>query len=170
MTQKIGAHDTKFILREIPGEVGQWRRQDQRRDRRRHRVGKHTPMLQAMGDEVVGITTTPGGLRLRAARDLTRRGGTRTLATANAVVRHKPSAADATGPLREHPQMLASTATNQRGLLLSSNPGSILASAEAALPECTLIEQFRQACREAINLEPTIRPSCVLQSAAVGAI
>lgn len=133
MPQKIGAHDTEFVLREIPGEVGKRRRQDQWRDRRRRRVGEHTPMLQAMGDEVVGITTTPGGLRLRAARDLTRRCRTGTLATANAVVRHKPSATDAAGPLREHPRMLASTAENQSGPVLASNPGSILASAEERL-------------------------------------
>jgi hypothetical protein len=36
----------------------------------------------------------------------------------------------AAGPLREHPQMLASSAANQSGLLLPSNPGSTLASAE----------------------------------------
>ena len=130
MARKIGPHDTEFVLREIPGEVRKRRRQNQWRDRRRRRVGEHTPMLQAMGDEVVGITTTPGGLCLRAARDLTRRGRTGTLATANAVVRHKPSATDAAGPLREHPRMLASTAGNQSGPLLASNPGSILASAE----------------------------------------
>ncbi len=132
MAQKIGAHDTEFVLRQIPGKLGERRRQDQRRDLWWRLVGEHTPLLQAMRGEIVGITTTPRGLRLRAARDLTRRGRTRTLATANAVVRHKPSATDAAGPLREHPQMLASTTENQSGLLLASNPGSILASAEGA--------------------------------------
>jgi hypothetical protein len=32
MTQKIGAHDAEFVLRQIPGELGEWRRQHQRRD------------------------------------------------------------------------------------------------------------------------------------------
>jgi hypothetical protein len=50
------------------------------------------------------------GLRPRAPSDLTRRRRTRALATADAAVRHKPSATDAAGPLREHPQMLVSTA------------------------------------------------------------
>jgi hypothetical protein len=99
-------------------------------DRWRGFLGEHTPMLQTMRDEVVGITATPGGLRPRATSDLTGCRRTRALATTHAVVRHKPSATDAAGPLREHPQMLPSTAGNQGGPLLASTPGSILASAE----------------------------------------
>ena len=77
-------------------------------------VGLQAAALNAMRDEVVGITPTPGGLRPRAASDLTARCRTRTLATADAVVRHKPPTADTAGPLREHPQMLASPAGRQR--------------------------------------------------------
>src|SRR4029453_212419 len=32
MAQKIGAHDTEFVLRQIPEELGERRRQHQRRD------------------------------------------------------------------------------------------------------------------------------------------
>jgi hypothetical protein len=143
MAQKIGAHDTEFVLRQIPRELRERRRQDQRGDRGWRRFGSQTPTLQAMRDEVVGITTTPRGLRPRAARQLTRRRRTGALATTNAAVGHKPAATDAAGPLREHPQMLASTAGNQSGPLLASDPGSILASAEALrgcprMSSCTL--------------------------------
>lgn len=83
-----------------------------------------------MRDEVVGITPTPRGLRPRAASDLTGGRRTRTLPTADPAVRDKPPTAQAAGPLREHPEMLASSAGTQGGPFLPSTPESILASAE----------------------------------------
>lgn len=105
-------------------------RRHQRRNAALGLVGLQPAVLDAMRHEVVGITPTPRGLRSRAASDLTRRCRTRALATADAAVRHKPPTADAAGPLREHPEMLGSSAGHQGGPLLPSNPGSILASAE----------------------------------------
>jgi len=105
-------------------------RQEGWQDRALSLVGSQSAALDAMRDEVVGITPTPGSLRPCAPRNLTRRGRTRALATADAPVRHKPATADAAGTLREHPQMLASSTGTQGGPLLASNPGSILASAE----------------------------------------
>ena len=64
---------------------------------------EHGLALDAISDEVVRIPTTPGGLRLGAPSELTRRNRTGTLATTNASVWHKPAAADPAGPLREHP-------------------------------------------------------------------
>ncbi len=69
--------------------------------------------LYAMGDEVVGVTLTPRGLRRRASRHLTRRGRTRTLAMADTPIGDKPAPADPTGTLREHPHMLAPSAPRQ---------------------------------------------------------
>lgn len=97
MAEKIGPHDAERVLRDIPRELGQRRRQRQRRDTRLGLLGVEAAALQAVRDEVVGITTTPGGLRPRAASDLTGRRRTRALATADAAVRHKPSATDAAG-------------------------------------------------------------------------
>jgi hypothetical protein len=131
MTEKVGPHDAELVLRDIPRQLGEWRREPQRRDARLGPFGVQAAALQAVRDEVIGITTTPRGLRPCAPSDLTGRCRTCALATADAAVRHKPSATDAAGPLREHPQMLASTAARQVGPLLASNPGSILASAEA---------------------------------------
>src|SRR5260370_5698777 len=63
-----------------------------------------------MDDEVIGITPTPGGLGRCPSRDLTRWCRTGPLATANVSVGHKPMAATAARPLREHAQMLALSA------------------------------------------------------------
>jgi hypothetical protein len=132
MAQKVGAGHTELVLRQIPGQVGEWRREHQGRHRGRRRgVAVPTPLLHAASDEVVGITTTPRGLRAYPPSALAGRRRTRTLATADAAVGDEPSTTDAAGPLRAHPQMLAATADNQSGPLLVSNPGSILASAEA---------------------------------------
>jgi hypothetical protein len=79
-------------------------------------------MLQAMRDEVVGITATPRGLRPRAASDLTGQCRACALPTTDAAVRHEPSVTDAAGPLREHPQMLASPVRNQRGSTSGEQP------------------------------------------------
>ena len=76
--------------------------------------GRQAAALEAMGGEVIGITPTPGRLRLGAPRDLTGRRRARTLATTDAPVGHEPMTADTAGPLREHPQMLASPAGRQR--------------------------------------------------------
>jgi len=133
MPEEIGAGDAEFLLREIPRQLREWRWEHQRRDATLGVVGLQSAALDAMGDEVVGITPTPRGLRPRPASDLTGQRRTRTLATADAPVRHKPATADAAGTLREHPQMLASSAGTQGGPLLASNPGSILASAEAVI-------------------------------------
>src|SRR5438309_3253837 len=78
-----------------------------------------------MGDEAIGITPTPGGLGRCPSRDLTRWCRTGPLATANASVGHKPMAATAARPLREHAQMLALSA-HTGGPFFASKPGSIL--------------------------------------------
>ena len=131
MAEKIGPHDAERVLGEIPWQLGEGGRQDQGRDDGVGLRGRQAAALKAMGGEVIGITPTPGGLGLGAPRDLTGRRPACPLAPTDAPVGHKPMAADATGPLREHPQMLASAAGNQGGPLLASTPGSILASAEA---------------------------------------
>jgi len=128
MPEKIGAGDAEFLLREIPGQLREGGRKHQWQDDGR---GRGRPAVDPMRDEVVGITPTPRGLRPRASSDLTGRRRTRALATADAPIRHEPPPADTAGPLREHPEMLASSAGNQCGPLLASNRGSILASAEA---------------------------------------
>ena len=131
MPKEIGASDAEFLLGEIPRQLREGGREHQRRDAALGLAGLQPAALDAMRDEVVGITPTPRGLRPRAASDLTGPRRTRALATTDAAVPHKPPTADAAGPLREHPQILASSADNQPGSLLASNPGSILASAEA---------------------------------------
>ena len=130
MAEEIGAGDSEFLLGEIPRQLRERGREHQRQHRGLGLVGTQPPALDAMRDEVVGITPTPGRLRPYAPRSLTRRGRTGALATADAPVRHKPATADTARTLREHPQMLASSAGTQSGPLLASNPGSILASAE----------------------------------------
>jgi hypothetical protein len=110
MTEEIGAGDPEFFLGEIPRQLRERGREHQRQDCALGLVGLQPAALDAMRDEVVGITPTPGSLRPYAPSDLTGRGRTGTLATADAPVRHKPATADAAGTLREHPQMLASSA------------------------------------------------------------
>ena len=136
MPEEIGAGDTEFLLGEIPRQLREGWREHQRQDAALGLVSPQPPALDAMGDEVVGITPTPRSLCPRTASDLTRRRRTRALATADAAVRHKPPTADAAGPLREHPEMLGSSAGNQRGPLVASITGSILASAEAYTHSC----------------------------------
>jgi hypothetical protein len=130
MPEEIGACDAEFLLCEIPRQLRERRREHQRRDAALRVVGLQPAALDAMRDEVVGVTPPPRGLRPRAASDLTGRRRTRSLAMANTAVRHKPAPADAAGTLREHPQMLASSVGTQGGPFLASDPGSILASAE----------------------------------------
>ena len=132
MPEEIGAGDAEFLLREIPRQLREWRREHQRQDAALGVVGPQSAALDAMGDEVVGITPTPRGLRPRAASDLTGQRRTRTLATADTTVRHKPATADTAGTLREHPQMLASSAGTQGGLLLASNPSSVSTATTAS--------------------------------------
>ncbi len=74
MAEKIGPHDAERVLGHIPRQMGERRREHQRRDARLGLLGVQAAALQAVRDEVIGITTTPGGLRLDAARHLTRRG------------------------------------------------------------------------------------------------
>jgi hypothetical protein len=57
MAEKVGAYDPELVLRQIPRELRERRREDQRRDR--DCFGVHPPLLHAACDEVVGITTTP---------------------------------------------------------------------------------------------------------------
>ena len=117
MPEEIGSSDAEFLLREIPRQLRERWREHQRRDAALSVVGVQPAALDAMRDEVVRIASTPRGLCRRPPRDLTRRCRTRTLATADAAIRHKPPTADAAGPLREHPEMLGSSAENQRGPL-----------------------------------------------------
>jgi hypothetical protein len=130
MPEEIGPRDAELLLGEIPRQLREGRREHQRQDAALSLIGPQPAALDAMGDEVVGITPTPRGLRPRAPRNLAGRRRTRALATADAAVRHKPPTADATGPFREHLEMLGASAGNQGGPLLASVPGSFLASAE----------------------------------------
>ena len=155
MAEKIGPHHAERVLGEIPRQLREGRREHQRQDDGLGLLGLQAAALNAMRDEVIGITSTPGGLGLCAPRSLTRWGRTGTLATAHAPVGHKPMAADAAGSLREHPQMLASATGNQGGPLLPSTPGSILASAEVLrLFQIEKLEiRFCQALRESWTFE-----------------
>jgi len=120
MAEEIGAGDAECFLGEIPRQLRQRRREHQWEDRALGLLGLGPAALHTMCDEVVGITTTPRSLRSRAPRHLTRRRRTRTLAATDAPVGDKPATADATGTLREHLQMLASSAGTQGGPLLAS--------------------------------------------------
>jgi hypothetical protein len=91
MAEEIGAGDPEFLLGEIPRQLGEWWREHQGQDRGLGLVGAQPPALDAMRDEVVGITPTPGRLRPYAPRRLTRRRRTGALATADTLVRHKPA-------------------------------------------------------------------------------
>jgi hypothetical protein len=115
MAEEIGAGNPEFLLREIPRQLKERGRVHQRQDRGLRLVGVQPAALDAMADEVVQITTPPGGLRPCAPRELTRRRRTRPLATTHPPVRHKPATADAAGTLRERPQMLASSSDTQEG-------------------------------------------------------
>jgi hypothetical protein len=59
MPEEIGAGDTKFLLREIPRQLREGWREHQRRDAALGLAGPQPAALDAMGDEVVGITPTP---------------------------------------------------------------------------------------------------------------
>jgi hypothetical protein len=71
MAEEIGAGDPEFLLGEIPRQLRERGREHQRQDRGLGRVGAQPSALDAMRDEVVGITPTPRGLRPPAASDLT---------------------------------------------------------------------------------------------------
>jgi hypothetical protein len=69
MPEEIGAGDAEFLLREIPRQLREWRREHQRRDAALGAVALQPAALDAMGDEVVGITPTPRGLCPRERSD-----------------------------------------------------------------------------------------------------
>ncbi len=71
MSEEIGSGDAEFLLGEIPRQLREGRREHQRRDAALGRTGLQPAALDAMGDEVVGITLTPRRLRPCAARGLT---------------------------------------------------------------------------------------------------
>ena len=71
MPEEIGARDAEFLLGEIPRQLREGRREHQRRDAALGHTGLQPAALDAMGDEVVGITLTPRRLRPCAARGLT---------------------------------------------------------------------------------------------------
>jgi hypothetical protein len=73
MAEEIGPHYAEFLLREIPRELRERRREDQGGNAALSLVGLQSAALDAMGDEVVGITSTPRGLRPPAAGILTGR-------------------------------------------------------------------------------------------------
>src|SRR5262245_25212857 len=166
MPKEIGAGDAEFLPREIPRQLGEWRREHQRRDAALGVVGLQPAPLDAMRDEVVGITSTPRVLRPHATSDLTGRRRTRALPTANTAVRHKPATADAAGTLREHPQMLASSVGTQGGPLLASDPGSILASAEGRRARYSRRRSLRadSAARSAPTIRMPSRIACRMAS------
>jgi hypothetical protein len=74
MAEEIGAGDPEFLLGEIPRQLRERGREDQRQDRALGLVSLQPAALDAMRDEVVGIMPTPGRLRPCAPRDLTGRG------------------------------------------------------------------------------------------------
>ena len=74
MAEEIGAGDPEFFLGEIPRQLREGWREHQRQQSGPGLVGLQPAALDAMRDEVVGITPTPGRLRPCAPRDLTRRG------------------------------------------------------------------------------------------------
>jgi len=113
MAEEIGAGEAEGFLGDVPRQLRQRGREHQGQDRALGLLSLEPPALHAMRDEVVGITTTPRGLRARAPCGLTRRRRTRPLPATDAAVGHKPASADATGTLREHPQMLALSAGTQ---------------------------------------------------------
>jgi hypothetical protein len=73
MAEKIGPYHAERVLSDIPRQLRKRRREHQRRDDRLGLRGFQAAALKAVRDEVIGITTTPGGLSLDAARTLTRR-------------------------------------------------------------------------------------------------
>jgi len=74
MAEEIGAGDAEFLLGEIPRQLGERWREHQWQDRALSLVGLQSAALDAMRDEVVGITSTPRSLCPCAPRDLTCRG------------------------------------------------------------------------------------------------
>jgi hypothetical protein len=73
MAEEIGAGDAEFLLGEIPRQLGERWREYQRRDAALGVASFEPAALDAMSNEVVGITPTPRGLRPCAASDLTGR-------------------------------------------------------------------------------------------------
>jgi hypothetical protein len=59
MPKEIGADDTEFLLGEIPRPLREGWREHQRRDAALGLVGLQPAALDAMRDEIVGITPTP---------------------------------------------------------------------------------------------------------------
>jgi hypothetical protein len=108
MAEKIGPHDAERVLCEIPRQLGQGRGQRQGQDDALGLLSFQAAALDAMGDEVIRIASTPRGLRPCASRNLTGGRRARTLPTTHAPVWPKPVAADTARPLCEHPEMLAS--------------------------------------------------------------
>ena len=132
LTQKVGAPQPEVLPRPLPGKRRQRRRHGERR--RGATRGLLAPALvQPPLLHVLGIASTPRGLRARPSCPLARGRGARMLAGTYPTVRHEPSTADRAGTLPEHPQMLARSAENRGGPFLKSEGGSILESAEVWL-------------------------------------
>jgi hypothetical protein len=90
MAEEIGAGEAERFQGDVPRQLRQRGREHQGQHRALGPPSLEPPGLHAMRDEVVGITTTPRGLRARALCGLTRRRRTRTLPVTDAAVRHKP--------------------------------------------------------------------------------
>jgi hypothetical protein len=73
VAEEISPDDPERILGEIPRQGRQRWREHQRRDDGLRVLRLQPTALQAMSGEVIGITSTPRGLRLGAPRDLTDR-------------------------------------------------------------------------------------------------
>src|SRR6266849_3767505 len=73
MAEEIGAGDAEGFLGDVPRQLRQRGRKLQGQDRAFGLLSLDTATLHAMRDEVVGITTTPRGLRACAPGGLTSR-------------------------------------------------------------------------------------------------
>ena len=97
MAEEIGAGEAEGSLGDVPRQLRQRGREHQRQDRALSLLSLEPAALHAMGDEVVGVTTTPRDLRARAPCGLTRWRRACPLAATDAAVGHKPAPADTTG-------------------------------------------------------------------------
>jgi hypothetical protein len=128
MGDKVRPDGAELVLRDVPGKMRKRRGKLQRLEDRAF-LFTYTPELEPARREVVWVTPSPRGLRLRPSRHLTPSLRARPLLRPDSSVGNKPPAADPARALLEHPPMLDLGADNVDGPLLASRGGSFLASA-----------------------------------------